>query len=77
MSLNRVFSRVAAVLVVGVAGGLLGATSATARPDDDVVTRAPRSGVALPLERIGDQFVRGDNLTGAGAPAPSFVPEAA
>ncbi len=28
-----------------------------------------------PLERIGDQFVRCDNLTGAGVPAPWYVPE--
>jgi len=25
--------------------------------------------------RIGDQFVRGDNLTGAGGKAPSWIPE--
>jgi hypothetical protein len=28
-----------------------------------------------PLERVGTQFVRCDNLTGAGVPAPSWVPE--
>jgi hypothetical protein len=28
-----------------------------------------------PLTRIGTQFVRCDNLTGAGVSAPSFVPE--
>lgn len=33
------------------------------------------SGVRL-LERIGTQFVRGDDLTGAGSPAPSWIPEA-
>jgi hypothetical protein len=27
------------------------------------------------LTRIGTQFVRCDNLTGAGAPAPAWVPE--
>jgi hypothetical protein len=32
------------------------------------------SGVRL-LERIGTQFVRGDDLTGAGSPAPSWIPE--
>ena len=28
------------------------------------------------LRRIGTQFVRGDNLTGANVPAPHWVPEA-
>ena len=28
-----------------------------------------------PLERIGTQFVRCDSLTGAGVPAPAWVPE--
>jgi len=27
-----------------------------------------------PLSRIGTQFVRGDNLTGAGFPAPAWIP---
>jgi hypothetical protein len=27
------------------------------------------------LQRVGTQFVRCDDLTGAGVPAPSFVPE--
>jgi hypothetical protein len=27
------------------------------------------------LERIGDQLIRGDLLTGAGVPAPSWIPE--
>jgi len=36
---------------------------------------ATNSGVRL-LERIGTQFVRGDDLTGAGSPAPDWVPEA-
>ena len=30
----------------------------------------------LPLARIGTQYVRGDNLTGAGVPAPDWVPVA-
>lgn len=36
---------------------------------------ATTTGVRL-LERIGTQFVRGDDLTGAGVSAPSWVPEA-
>ncbi|WP_136708909.1 hypothetical protein [Agromyces sp. H66] len=27
-----------------------------------------------PIERVGRQFVRGDSLTGAGVPAPEWVP---
>ncbi|MGR0317831.1 hypothetical protein [Agromyces sp. ZXT2-3] len=30
---------------------------------------------ACPLERVGTQFVRCDDLTGAGVPAPSHIPE--
>jgi quercetin dioxygenase-like cupin family protein len=37
----------------------------------------PSSPRRCPLERIGDQLVRCDNLTGAGAVAPPWVPEQA
>jgi hypothetical protein len=40
--------------------------------------RAPgaeaRTPAALPLSRVGAQFVRGDNLTGAGVAAPDWIP---
>lgn len=32
-------------------------------------------GYGCPLERIGTQLVRCDNLTGAGVKAPSWIPE--
>jgi hypothetical protein len=62
------------------------ALSATARPDPgdpsaEQSCTAVARGHALsyepncPLRRIGDQLVRCDNLTGAGAAAPSWVPE--
>jgi hypothetical protein len=37
----------------------------------------PTSPGRCPLERVGDQLVRCDNLTGAGAVAPPWVPEQA
>ncbi len=33
------------------------------------------TGQLCPLTRIGTQFIRCDALTGAGVPAPSWVPE--
>ncbi len=67
-------------LVVALAGAALVSLTivptAAGRPDDAHLARQhARSVVFCPLERIGDQFVRCDNLTGAGAPAPWFVPE--
>jgi hypothetical protein len=61
------------------------ASLAQARPDDDGGgVRATPAAQAYPtsprrckLERIGDQLVRCDNLTGAGALAPPWVPEQA
>ena len=72
---------------VGVAALLIGsaATPAAARPDDPaqphgVVVDSPDAPatatlVALPLRRVGAHLVRGDNLTGAGVPAPAWIPE--
>jgi hypothetical protein len=34
-----------------------------------------RAGLRCPLRRVGTQYVRCDNLTGAGAKAPAWVPE--
>lgn len=55
----------------------LAATPASARPEP-----APTPAVVLTadgdrclLERVGTQFVRCDDLTGAGVPAPSHIPE--
>lgn len=69
----------ASVLAV-VAGALLAtaaAGSATARPEgppEPPTLQSARFG-QCPLERIDDQFVRCDDLTGAGAPAPSWIRE--
>jgi hypothetical protein len=58
-----------ALLLVGV-----GALPAAARQDPGT-TSVPSVSPYCPLTRIGIQFVRCDNLTGAGAPAPAWIPE--
>ncbi|MDP9986427.1 hypothetical protein LFT44_15405 [Arthrobacter sp. FW306-05-C] len=45
--------------------------SATTASDDDVLNTY----VDCPLERIGSQLVRCDNLTGLGLDAPDWIPE--
>lgn len=62
---------VAAILTTAVAG------PASARPEAPPAAPAVQSPQLgeRPLERIGDQFVRGDDLTGAGVPAPAWIPE--
>lgn len=63
-------------LSVGVALMLVGtgvAPAAAGQGDGSPVTGHNAS---CPLMRIGTQFVRCDNLTGAGSRAPSWVPEA-
>lgn len=48
-----------------------GPAPATAGYDEEVLNTY----VDCPLERIGTQLVRCDNLTGAGVDAPSWIPE--
>jgi len=61
----------AATLVAGLAVG-----TAAARPDpgDPIPDRYSSYNGNCPLERIGTQLVRCDNLTGGGVPAPFSVP---
>ncbi|MHC6591289.1 hypothetical protein [Arthrobacter sp. C152] len=60
---------------------VLAAALATLVPDgtpaesSDVTSDAPTTYVDCPLERIGTQLVRCDNLTGAGVSAPFWIPE--
>lgn len=75
MNMHRAHRRWALALVGGVLVVLTMGTSAQARPDDGNLREAPISANGCPLERIGHQFVRCDDLTGAGQPAPSYVPE--
>jgi quercetin dioxygenase-like cupin family protein len=79
---TQTVSAIACAAVVALVGT---ASVAQARPDDGgdgvratPAARAyPSSPGRCPLERIGDQLVRCDNLTGAGAVAPRWVPEQA
>jgi hypothetical protein len=65
------------------AGGLLVTTlviagPATASPDPGAPVPGDRATMTLlqcELERVGTQLVRCDDLTGAGATAPTYVPE--
>ena len=76
MTTNRTLAGLSVALVGGALGGLLLAPSAAAR-SADVYSSHPAASVAVcPLERVGTQFVRCDNLTGNGVPAPLFIPEA-
>lgn len=60
----------------GVAALLFVAALATAGPAFGFPDEATGpSFVPCPLERIGSQLVRCDNLTGAGVEAPSWIPE--
>lgn len=66
--------------VATTAGALLALAAvgtATARPEPAPAAptmQSERIG-GCPLTRVGDQLVRCDDLTGAGVPAPSWVPE--
>lgn len=48
-----------------------GAATTSSDTDDNSLTTY----VDCPLERIGTQLVRCDNLTGAGVQAPAWIPE--
>ena len=68
----------ATALVALVLAGFAGATQASARQDPGEAHRDPYAHLTpgrCPMERIGSQLVRCDNLTGAGVAAPLGVPE--
>jgi hypothetical protein len=54
-----------------------GALSASASQDPGTPLGAPAasSSQRCPLERVGTQYVRCDDLTGNGVPAPTWLPE--
>jgi len=74
-------SQLAAALVLSAALAGLGTLPAAARPDDGRGRPGTPPVVILfsdhncLLRRIDRQLLRCDNLTGAGVPAPLFVPE--
>jgi len=73
---NRVFPRLMLALTGAALVSLMAAPSALGRQDDSQLLRQNAySATGCPLERIAGQFVRCDTLTGAGAPAPWYVPE--
>jgi hypothetical protein len=53
----------------------IGPAGAIPEPAPSAPTVQSSAWQRCPLTRIGDQFVRCDNLTGAGVAAPSWVPE--
>ncbi len=61
-------------------GGLLLAALLTATPATALEDPGPPAGTATqtmfqcPLERVGTQLVRCDDLTGNGATAPAYIP---
>lgn len=71
---SRVISSTATALFLG-AVLTTAAVPAAARPEaGPALERGPAS-TSCPLERVGTQFVRCDNLTGNGVSAPRWVPE--
>jgi hypothetical protein len=68
---RRAAAAVAAALVV--TG--LAAEPSSARQDRGTPVVAVANGSDCPLQRVGTQFVRCDDLTGNGVPAPGYVPE--
>jgi hypothetical protein len=56
---------------------VVGAAPVSARPDpgETRVSHIETSTVQCLLERVGAQYVRCDDLTGNGVPAPAWVPE--
>lgn len=63
-------------LSAGVAVLLVGTGVAPATAGQGAGSPVTGHSATCPLMRIGTQFVRCDNLTGAGVRAPSWVPEA-
>jgi hypothetical protein len=63
--------------VVALAAALLAVSTPAFASQDPGTLNAPTAPNSsyCPLTRIGTQFVRCDNLTGNGVPAPSWVPE--
>lgn len=79
--IKKSVSRIASTLALSAVLVGVGALSAAARPADVHARPSPPPVVAVvvdhncPLRRLDRQLVRCDNLTGAGVPAPLFIPE--
>jgi hypothetical protein len=71
---HRVIRSTATALCLGTALALA-ALPATAKPDPGPPVERQPAIHSCSLERVGTQFVRCDDLTGNGAPAPLWIPE--
>lgn len=71
---SRVISGTATALLLG---GMLttAALPAAARPDAGAALERQSTPTSCSLERIGTQYVKCDDLTGGGVPAPRWIPE--
>jgi len=77
MSIVRTLSGSILLVAAGAVLATAAAGAATARPEpapEPPAVQSARIG-QCPLERIGHQFVRCDDLTGAGVAAPAWIPE--
>jgi hypothetical protein len=79
--INSRLARIAtttAILIMLAGSAAVPAAARPLDPDPPIATRKitfPDSPWRCPLLRIDRQLVRCDNLTGAGVPAPLFIPE--
>jgi hypothetical protein len=69
---RRAASVLCAILIVG---GSAAPVAAAEHPGSPTQTQPSLGNYNCLLMRVGDQFVRCDNFTGAGVPAPSWIPE--
>lgn len=76
MQRDRVLARWTVPLVVGALASLTFTPTAEAQQDNEYLRQENVYSAVCPVERIGDQSVRCDNLTGNGVPAPWYVPQA-
>ena len=65
--------RLVPALALTAALAALTALPAAATPDPGPLRRYVDVYRSLPLQRVGTEFVRGDDLTGNGVPAPHWV----
>ncbi|WP_392545105.1 hypothetical protein [Oryzobacter telluris] len=72
---RRVLAGLAVPVLTGLFAVGLGATPAQARDDAGPAATVVGHAGACFLERVGDQLVRCDDLTGNGVPAPGYIPE--
>lgn len=71
---SRVISATATALLLG-AVLTTSSVPAAARPDPGPAPEQESTSTSCTLERVGTQFVKCDDLTGNGVPAPGWIPE--